>query len=129
MGNALARSFIVAFAVTLFGAPFLHAPVHLQAQQAETAEVDAREVTDEEFESFVRAHLAIEEVRDQLHEDIARWHEDHRREEVRAEADARIEAVFERFEMTPESFQELTRLVSINEEWRQNFQETLARID
>ncbi len=126
MGNRLARRPALAIAFALLGTAFLTSPQDLQGQEvpAETAV----QVEDERLDSFVRAHLEINEIRDQLHEDIARWHEDHRREESRQEADERIQAALEGHGVTSAEYEELIHLVSFDQEWREAFEEALTRV-
>ncbi len=122
------QRFTVAVAGALLAIAGLGSPQGLQAQQAPEAG-ELPEVTEEDFEAFVRVHLAVEEIRDQLHEDIARWHDEHEREQARQRADDEIEAVLEEHDVTAEELAAFTHLVSVDEESRERFEQLLSEID
>lgn len=128
MGIRSIRGLAVVLALAVFGFPAFAVPGGLAAQDAEAA-AEAPEVTEENFETLVRVHLEVEGIRDDLHEDMAERHEDHHRQEVREAANERIQAVFEEHGVTAEQYEEFNRMISIDQEHREMFEELLAEID
>jgi len=102
----------------------LAAPLAAQerAQEAVPQSEDTR------FAAFVEAFVEIEEIRDELQIDLARWHEADRRAEVRREADDRIARVLEAREIHRGTFNEFTRMISTDADQRSAFEEAVARL-
>jgi len=103
----------------------LAAPLAAQekAQEAVPRSEDMR------FAAFVEAFVEIEEIRNELQIDLARWHEADRRAEVRREADDRIARVLEAREIHRETFNAFTRLISTDADQRRAFEEAVARLN
>ena len=105
----------------------LYGPVTvLEAQELPAQEVSST-VADADLESFVAAWVAINEVRNRLHDRFAREHAVRPRTEAREEADREIEAILEENGLTAEEFAELNRLVGIDTELRARF-DTLVEV-
>ncbi len=121
----LLPALVALLAVSVFSPP---ESLEAQDQEAETA-IAAPAIDEAQLETFVRVHLAMNEVRDQLHEDLAAWHDNTRRQEVREDADQRIEAILEEHGVTAREFEEFTQLVSIDQTWRDAFEETMDRVE
>ena len=83
---------------------------------------------DTRFETFVKAFVEIEEIRDELQLDLSRWHEADRQAEVRREADDRIARALEAREIHPATFNEFTRMISTDADQRRAFEEEVARL-
>ena len=96
------------------------------AAQAEGA-VDP-EITREQMEHFARAHIAINDIRDEFHGEVARVHDAEGRQRAREQVEERIAAVLEEHELTRERFDELTLLISLDGDLRAMFDEILAEI-
>ena len=97
------------------------------AGQEEVQEVVPRS-GDTRFAVFVEAFVEIEEIRDELQIDLARWHEADRRAEVRREADDRIGRVLAARGIHRETFNEFTRMISTDTDQRRAFEEEAARL-
>lgn len=95
---------------------------------AQAVEGSDEEVTREELEHFARAHVAINEIRDEFHGEVARVHDAEGRQRAREQVEERISAVLEEHEMTRERFDELTLMISLDGDLRTTFDEILAEI-
>jgi hypothetical protein len=80
------------------------------------------------FATFVEAFVEIEDIRDELQSDLARWHEADRKAEVRREADDRIARALEARGIHRETFNEFTRMISTDADQRSAFEEAVARL-
>ena len=118
------RSFM--FPAALLGglALILVSPVAAQQQEAEAVPRSG----DERFEVFVQAFVEIEEIRDELQTELARWHEADRRNEVRRDGDDRIARILEAHGIHRDTFSEFTRLISVDQDQRDAFEEVASRI-
>lgn len=85
--------------------------------------------TAEEIERFARVHLEVAEVRDDLHQDLARYPEAGRREEARERADARLAELYERFEITAQQYEQFIVRTSLDQDLREAFEEALKRLE
>ncbi len=118
----------IAIAALFVAFPAFAAPEGVHAQQAQE-EVEIPEFSDEMLEVLTQAHLEIEEIRDQLHEDMAEWHDNTRRQEVRAEADERLAAVLEEHGITEEEYELFIYAISIDAERREAYERVREEID
>ena len=73
-------------------------------------EVDI-EMDRERMVEFVRAHIAINDARDEFHGAVARVHDPEGRIRAREEVEAAIEAILEEAEMTREVYDQITLLI------------------
>lgn len=90
---------------------------------------DAEPLDHERLTQFARAHLAINDARDEFHGQMARVHDEEGRLRAREEADARIEEVLEEQEMTREEYDAFILRISIDGELRTAFEEIVASIE
>ncbi len=118
------RSFMFPAALLCGLALILVSPVAAQQQDAEAVPHSG----DERFEVFVQAFVEIEEIRDELQTELARWHEADRRNEVRRDGDDRIARILEAHGIHRDTFSEFTRLISVDQDQRDAFEEVASRI-
>lgn len=118
--NAGRALFALTLAVAATGAPL---PAFAQAAEATTDEV-----TREQMRHFAEAHVAINEIRDEFHGEVARVHDAEGRQRAREQVEERIAAVLEEHEMTRERFDELTLMISLDGDLRMMFDEILAEL-
>ena len=95
---------------------------------AQTTEGAPTEVTREQMEHFARAHVAINEIRDDFHGEVARVHDAEGRQRAREQVEERISAVLEEHELTRERFDELTLMISLDGDLRAMFDEILVEL-
>jgi len=81
-----------------------------------------------EMESLARAYLALSEVRDELHRELAETHQAGERQEVRRRADDRMAEVLTEKGISAEDYERLTFLVSADDDAREAFEAILRRI-
>ena len=99
------------------------APPPLAAQTQELPQVTIGRMT-----IFVEAHIAISEQRDDFHAELARSHELQERERIRARFQERIEEILAEKEMPQLEYDEITLVISIDEEKRLTFERILQEL-
>jgi hypothetical protein len=77
---------------------------------------------------FARAHMAVNEARDEFHGKIGRIHDEEGRTRAREELNARLAQIFMDHELTQERYDEVTLLISLDGELRAGFEEILERL-
>ena len=92
--------------------------------QAEEQTLDRDRMT-----QFVRAHMAINDARDEFHGKVGRIHEEQGRERARQEMEAQVTAILEENEMTRERYDEITMIISLNGEMRTLFEEVVKELE
>jgi hypothetical protein len=117
--RTIRRSFVVAFSLAL-ALPFL-------PTQALVAQEEAPGATEERILAFARVHLAIAEARDDLHQDLARYHEVDGRNRARERADQRIADAMASQGVEPREYEEFIAAVSFDADLMEAFQEALTR--
>ena len=117
------RAFSVAAVMVVMTSLFVVAPLPLAAQTQELPQV-----TTERMTVFVEAHIAISEQRDDFHAEIARVHELQERERIRARFQERIEEILAEKEMPQLEYDEITLMISIDEEQRLTFERILQEL-
>ena len=98
-------------------------PLPLVAQTQELPQV-----TTERMTVFVEAHIAISEQRDDFHAELGRTHELQERERIRARFQERIQEILTEHEMSQLEYDEITLVISINEEQRLIFERILEEL-
>ena len=98
-------------------------PLPLVAQTQELPQV-----TTERMTVFVKAHIAISEQRDDFHAELGRTHELQERERIRARFQERIQEILAEHEMSQLEYDEITLVISIDEEQRLVFERILAEL-
>ena len=98
-------------------------PLPLVAQTQELPQV-----TTERMTVFVEAHIAISEQRDDFHAELGRTHELQERERIRARFQERIEEILTEHEMSQLEYDEITLVISIDEEQRLIFERILEEL-
>ena len=99
------------------------APLPLEAQTQELPQV-----TTERMTVFVEAHIAISEQRDDFHAELGRTHELQERERIRARFQERTQEILADNEMTQLEYDEITLVISIDEEQRLIFERMLEEL-
>ena len=99
------------------------APLPLEAQTQELPHV-----TTERMTVFVEAHIAISEQRDDFHAELGRTHELQERERIRARFQERTQEILADNEMTQLEYDEITLVISIDEEQRLIFERMLEEL-
>lgn len=98
-------------------------PLPLVAQTQELPQV-----TTERMTVFVEAHIAISEQRDDFHAELGRTHELQERERIRARFQERIQEILTEHEMSQLEYDEITLVISIDEEQRLIFERILEEL-
>jgi len=98
-------------------------PLPLVAQTQELPQV-----TTERMTVFVEAHIAISEQRDDFHAELGRTHELQERERIRARFQERIQEILTEHEMSQLEYDEITLVISIDEEQRLIFERMLEEL-
>ena len=98
-------------------------PLPLVAQTQELPQV-----TTERMTVFVEAHIAISEQRDDFHAELGRTHELQERERIRARFQERILEILAEHEMSQLEYDEITLVISIDEEQRLIFERMLEEL-
>ena len=117
------RAFSVAAVMVVMTSLFVVAPLPLVAQTQELPQV-----TTERMTVFVEAHIAISEQRDDFHAELGRTHELQERERIRARFQERIQEILSENEMTQLEYDEITLVISIDEEQRLVFERMLEEL-
>ncbi|HCK91032.1 MAG TPA: hypothetical protein DHW54_07600 [Gemmatimonadetes bacterium] len=107
----------------LMTAALLVKPLPLVAQTQELPQV-----TTERMTVFVQAHIAISEQRDDFHAELGRTHELQERERIRARFQEKIQEVLAEHEMSQLEYDEITLVISIDEEQRLIFERILEEL-
>ena len=105
--------------VALLAVVMVPAPASAQAPQ----ELDRARMT-----QFARAHVAINDARDEFHGKVARVHDEEGRRRAREEVEAQIDEVLEAQELTHEQYDDITLRISLDGELRTMFDEILAEL-
>jgi hypothetical protein len=92
------------------------------------AQEEALEVSQEQLTTFVRAHVAITTARDAFQGEVARIHDTLGREQARAELEGQIAGIMSEHGITPEEFQRITLLISVDAEVRASFEQILSEV-
>ena len=114
------RAFSVTAVMVVLTWLFVVAPLPLEAQTQELPQV-----TTERMTVFVEAHIAISEQRDDFHAELGRTHELQERERIRARFQEGIQEILAENEMTQLEYDEITLVISIDEEQRLIFERML----
>ena len=117
------RAFSVTAVMVVMTSLFVVAPLPLAAQTQELPQV-----TTERMTVFVEAHIAISEQRDDFHAELGRTHELQERERIRARFQERIQGILAANEMTRLEYDEITLVISIDEEQRLIFERMLEEL-
>ena len=117
------RAFSVTAVMVVMTWLFVVAPLPLEAQTQELPQV-----TTERMTVFVEAHIAISEQRDDFHAELGRTHELQERERIRARFQERTQEILADNEMTQLEYDEITLVISIDEEQRLIFERILEEL-
>ena len=117
------RAFSVTAVMVVMTWLFVVAPLPLEAQTQELPQV-----TTERMTVFVEAHIAISEQRDDFHAELCRTHELQERERIRARFQERTQEILADNEMTQLEYDEITLVISIDEEQRLIFERMLEEL-
>ena len=98
-------------------------PLPLVAQTQELTQV-----TTERMTVFVEAHIAMSEQRDDFHAELGRTHELQERERIRARFQEKIQEILTEHEMSQLEYDEITLVISIDEEQRLIFERILEEL-
>lgn len=118
--NGVLRS-LLTVTLALIGGMVTSAPVDAQSL--------AQELDRERMVQFTRAHLAVNDARDEFHGAVARVHDEEGRIRAREEVEAAIAAILEEAEMTREEFDEITLMISLDGDLRTMFEEIMVELE
>ncbi len=93
------------------------------AAQTQEAPPDRERLT-----QFARAHVAINDARDEFHGKVARMHEEQGRERARQEMEVQVGEILSATAMTREEYDEIILIISLDGESRAMFDEILAEL-
>lgn len=99
------------------------------AHAQDTAAAATRQMDRDRITQFARAHLGINDARDEFHGAVARVHDEEGRLRAREEVEANIAAILEENEMTREEYDEFILLISLDGELRATFEEIIAELE
>jgi hypothetical protein len=91
--------------------------------QAQEAPPDRERLT-----QFARAHIAINNARDEFHGKVARVHDEQGRERARQEMEVQVGEILSATAMTREEYDEIILIISLDGESRAMFDEILAEL-
>ena len=117
------KAFNVTAVIVAMTSLFVVDPLPLAAQTQELPQV-----TTERMTVFVEAHIAISEQRDDFHAELGRTHELQERERIRARFQERTQEILADNEMTQLEYDEITLVISIDEEQRLIFERMLEEL-
>ena len=123
MKTEVGKIFNVTAVIVAMTSLFVVAPLPLAAQTQELPQV-----TTERMTVFVEAHIAISEQRDDFHAELGRTHELQERERIRARFQERTQEILADNEMTRLEYDEITLVISIDEEQRLIFERMLEEL-
>jgi len=106
---------VVALALVLAGA----APASAQ----EEVPLDRARMT-----QYAKAHMALNDARDEFHGKVGRIHDEQGRERARQEMDTEVAAALEANSMTREQYDAITLLISMDGDARALFDEVMAEL-
>jgi hypothetical protein len=121
MGIRKAQRFFFGAVVMAMALPLLLTPQAVEGQEESSA------VVEERLLAFARVHLEVAEIRDELHQELARYHEVDGRTRARQTADAKIEDAMEEHGVDPEEYQEFIAAISFDPDLMAAFEEALVR--
>ncbi len=82
----------------------------------------------ERLTQFAKAHIAINDARDEFHGKVARVHEEQARERARQEMEVQVGEILSATAMTREEYDEIILIISLDGESRAMFDEILAEL-
>ena len=123
MKTDVGKAFNVTAVIVAMTSLFVVPPLSLAAQTQELPQVTTGRMT-----VFVEAHIAISEQRDDFHAELGRTHELQERERIRARFQERIQEILAENEMTQLEYDEITLMISIDEEQRLIFERMLEEL-
>ena len=123
MKTDVGKAFNVTAVIVAMTSLFVVPPLSLAAQTQELPQVTTGRMT-----VFVEAHIAISEQRDDFHAELGRTHELQERERIRARFQERIQEILAENEMTQLEYDEITLMISIDEEQRLVFERMLEEL-
>ena len=92
-------------------------------------EASAQDVPDlEALTEFARAHMAINDARDEFHGKIGRIHDEDGRLRAREEMKVQVAQILTDHELTQERYDEVTLTISLDGELRAVFEEILVQL-
>ena len=121
--NMLRRTAV--FGAALLAIASVATPRAVSAQDA----AQEIEITRESVTEFARAHLAINDARDEFHGQVARVHDAEGRARAREEVESKIDTILEEHEMTREVYDQITLMISLDGELRTMFEEIVAELE
>ncbi len=96
----------------------------LMAQQQEAAQIGP-----DRLELFARVHLSLVEARVDYHDAIGRNHDPARKLELRDAMLEHLAAIYEEHQMSPDEYENITFVISVDDAQRTSFEETIARLE
>ena len=123
MDIRLKRARFLGFALLAVAVATVSAPSTVQAQD------EPPEITEETLALFANVHHQITIIRDEYHGQLARIHDEQGRALVRAELDGKIAEVHEAEGMTPDDYDRITLVVSLDATLREAFEALLAELE
>ena len=121
MGSRTIQRSFFSTLMLMVALPLFAAPLTVEGQQEISGAMEERLL------AFAKVHIEIAEIRDDLHQDLARYHEVDGRTRVRQEADARIADAMETHGVNASEYEEFITAVSFDPELASAFEEALAR--
>jgi len=106
--------------------PFLTA-VCLLLPRGVSAQVETPRPSEDRLEALARVYLEIAEIRDQLQQDLARFHESDGRTRARADADRKIAAALTAQGISSGEYEAFISQVSLDPELSESFQAAIRR--
>lgn len=101
----------------------------LLSAQSAVAQTEIVPPDRERMTEFVRAHLAVNDARDEFHGKIGRLHDEQGRERARQELEEQIDDILEGAAMTREEYDQLILLISLDGDMRSMFDEIVRQLE
>jgi hypothetical protein len=93
------------------------------AAQGQDVELDRDRIT-----QFAKAHMGLNDVRDEFHGKVGRVHDEVGRTQARKEMLAQVAQILEGHELTQELYDEITLIISLDADTRAMFEEVTLEL-
>jgi len=108
------------------GVALLAAALATMSAPSQALAQDMPEVGPEKLATYVKVHVAINDLRDEMHGEMGRVHDEQGRERIRADTDEKIAKIHTDLGMSEEEYDQITLIVSFDSELRAQFEKLLA---
>ena len=93
-----------------------------------SAQTEDKPLDRERMTQYARAHIALNDARDEFHGKVGRVHDEQGRERARQEMEQQVAEALEAAEMTREEYDAITLMISLDGDARALFDEVMEEI-